>query len=831
MALFERTRSRPRRVDPRKLKGDGLWDRIQQSLSGPRNLMRLATLVLFCGGALLLLHAPYDPLRHREGDIVHENVSARVDFKYLDVAATELARTQAWNNTPNVYERMPVQTQQLRAEFEGLLTQAATRPPAPAGEDGSSGMPAAGAAAGGTREGPSAAAPAAGAARPAASAPDESAEPQTDYAALWTLNEEELARLRKAVRDTDAPAKARQGFESLAAFVDGLLILPKERYDVDGRERGRSQILISNKAGDGLAFERHDASQTLNADSNADRDTFEASVSARADEVLTGTVLGGSIRRKVVDRFVATFAANLQYSNKLTNMKKDEAAGLVPETYHEFRQGDTLARAGKAITAAEFKSLKAEHAAYQGRVTWWMRGGAFVGSVILVGLLTFILVTFTALYERRVIDRVIRAFILVVLFLIVMAIAKFFSAHLQRSMLVFPLTTAAMIVTIAYDRRFALVVMWAMILLVTLVARLDDYNTALLLVIGTSVAILQLGEIRSRSKLIRVGFITGVVYFVTVWGQEMLWWRDFSRVTWERSGLALLAGWLPGFIILGILPAIERVFNMVTSIRLLELCDANQPALRKLAIEAPGTYSHSLTLGSLVEPAAEAIGANGLLARVGAYFHDIGKVNKPQYFIENMDQVANAADHGKLKPQMSKLIITSHIKDGLDMAGQYGLPRAINGFIAEHHGTTVIEYFYQEAQRSDEQPVPDTEYRYPGPKPQSRETAILMLADGAEGAARSIREPTAPKIEDKVHEIVMKRLLDGQLDESGLTLNEVRAVEQNLCKSLMGIHHGRIPYPDRAEGGRDANGSPPAGESPAGLQRPAGMEDQPRGDA
>jgi putative nucleotidyltransferase with HDIG domain len=258
------------------------------------------------------------------------------------------------------------------------------------------------------------------------------------------------------------------------------------------------------------------------------------------------------------------------------------------------------------------------------------------------------------------------------------------------------------------------------------------------------------------------------------------------------------------------------MFNVVTSISLLELCDANQPALRKLAIEAPGTYSHSLLLGSLVEPACETIGANGLLARVGAYFHDIGKVNKPQYFAENMSQVGNG-DHSRLKPTMSKLIITSHIKDGLDMARQYGLPKAVNAFIAQHHGTTVIEYFYNEARKAaeEDQTVDDTEYRYAGPKPQSKETAVLMLADSTEGAVRSIKEPTAPKIEDKVHEIVMKRLLDGQLNESGLTLKDVQIVEQSLCKSLISVYHGRIPYPeaDEPETGnrREADGPSPVG--------------------
>ena len=259
------------------------------------------------------------------------------------------------------------------------------------------------------------------------------------------------------------------------------------------------------------------------------------------------------------------------------------------------------------------------------------------------------------------------------------------------------------------------------------------------------------------------------------------------------------------------LPFLERIFGVVTAISLLELCDINHPALRRLAIEAPGTYSHSLLLGSLVEPACAAIGANGLLARVGAYFHDIGKVNKPQYFIENVDTTGGPSDHARLTPAMSKLIITSHIKDGLEMARRYGLPRIINPFIAEHHGTTVIQYFYNEARKAagEDEIVEDVQYRYGGPKPQSKETAVLMLTDAAEGAVRSIKEPTAPKIEDKVHEVVMSRLLDGQLNECGLTIEEVFRVEQSLCKSLISVHHGRIPYPG------DREPKTPAGDQPS----------------
>jgi hypothetical protein len=325
----------------------------------------------------------------------------------------------------------------------------------------------------------------------------------------------------------------------------------------------------------------------------------------------------------------------------------------------------------------------------------------------------------------------------------------------------------------------------------------------LLLFLGATVAIFQLDEIRNRSKLIRVGLLTGLTFFVVVWA-EALWAREAHWTTihhvFQDSALAFVFGAAPGFFILGLLPYIERLFNVVTSISLLELCDVNQPALRDLAVRAPGTYSHSLLLGSLVEPAAEAVGADGLLARVGAYFHDIGKANKPQYFTENQGQTSEDADHADLTPSMSKLIITGHVKDGLDLADQYDLPKVVRPFIVEHHGTTVIEYFYHEAlMDAGDAEISDADFRYPGPKPSSRESAILMLADGCEGAVRAMKDYSPAKIEDKVHEIVLKRLLDGQLNESGLTLNDVSAVERSLTKSLISVYHGRIAYPDPDE--------------------------------
>jgi putative nucleotidyltransferase with HDIG domain len=275
-------------------------------------------------------------------------------------------------------------------------------------------------------------------------------------------------------------------------------------------------------------------------------------------------------------------------------------------------------------------------------------------------------------------------------------------------------------------------------------------------------------------------------------------------VLWP-SFLCFCAGLAAGIVMLAMLPGIERLFGIVTNISLLELCDVNQPALKRLALEAPGTYAHSLLIGTLSEAAAETIGANGLLARVGAYFHDIGKANKPRYFVENDQQGEKA--HGGLTPAMSRLIIMSHVKDGREMADRLGLPPVIKDFIAEHHGTTCMEYFYheakQQAREAGEDPPDESDYRYAGPKPRSPETAIVMLADAAEGATRSLKEQTATRVGTTVHDMIMTRLLEGQLDNSSLTLNNLHKIEETLTKTLLSVYHGRVPYPSQDEVGGD----------------------------
>ncbi len=253
-------------------------------------------------------------------------------------------------------------------------------------------------------------------------------------------------------------------------------------------------------------------------------------------------------------------------------------------------------------------------------------------------------------------------------------------------------------------------------------------------------------------------------------------------------------GLITAVVVMATSKVFEMIFGEITNFTLLELSDSSQPLLKRMVVEAPGTYHHSLIVSNLAEAAADAIGAHGLLARVGAYYHDIGKMVKPEYFTEN--QMAMGNKHDDLEPSMSRLVILNHVKEGVDMAYKYRLNPRIIEFIPEHHGTSLIHFFYHKALVEGQAQEDDEEnYRYPGPKPQSKETAIVLLADSVEGATRALDEHTPQKIEDIVRKVINNKFIDGQLDECNLTLREIDTIATTFVRVLGAMYHGRIKYP------------------------------------
>ena len=334
----------------------------------------------------------------------------------------------------------------------------------------------------------------------------------------------------------------------------------------------------------------------------------------------------------------------------------------------------------------------------------------------------------------------------------------------------------------------------------------------ILLIAGCATAIAQLREVRHRNTLIRAAIGTAAVLGS---GTILLQLLEMPMVpdVWEKILVMALSSVLTtlgvSFVVLGILPSIEKIFDITTGMTLAELRDPKQPLLRQLQQRAPGTYNHSLQVANVAEAAADAIEADSLLVYVGALYHDIGKINKPEYFVENQSGGYNR--HEKLSPAMSLLVIIGHVKNGIELAREYGLPRSILHFIESHHGTTLVEYFFHaakvKAEGADQAEVNEIEYRYPGPKPRSKEAAILMLSDAVESATRALTEPNPSRIEALVRKLSSKRLEDGQFDQCELSFKELKLIEDAIINRLLAIHHGRISYP--SSGGRSGDEAEP----------------------
>ncbi|MCF7873804.1 MAG: HDIG domain-containing protein [Candidatus Omnitrophica bacterium] len=327
-----------------------------------------------------------------------------------------------------------------------------------------------------------------------------------------------------------------------------------------------------------------------------------------------------------------------------------------------------------------------------------------------------------------------------------------------------------------------------------------SFSVALSLFIASLVASLFSFRVRRRFQVIRAGFLAGVVQFIIAYileGKNSF--LVFSTIDLGLLKICLINGILSSIIVLGILPIFEFIFKVLTNISLLELSDFNHPLMRRLILEAPGTYQHSLVMANLSEAAAESIGANSLLVRVGAYYHDIGKLIKPQYFVENL---VNYKDmHKKLKPSMSKLIIFNHVKEGVELAKKYHINPQIINFIRQHHGKTLVYYFYHRAKEIEPDLKHEEEYKYPGPKPQSKEIAIVALADSVEAISRTVSEPNPARIEEMIREVVKKRFMEGELDESNLTLKDLEKITQSFIRILTATFHTRINYPKDKKNG------------------------------
>ena len=457
--------------------------------------------------------------------------------------------------------------------------------------------------------------------------------------------------------------------------------------------------------------------------------------------------------------------------------------------------------AGQALQDEDLLLLQAEHAEFVKSMSLTERLWYSIADWGMYFAVFSLLCGYLYTRDYSLIDELKHFSLLLGLFMVTVVVAWVLSINLHWRAEIIPICMFAMTIAIAYHRELALL-MSALVALVYTISHGYGLSEFVTLTATAFVASLLCGQIRSRTRLVHIGLFAAAVAFPTTIGIGTITGQPLSAAlflegVWFAGG-ALLAG----LFMTALLPFLEQWFGIQTDISLLELSDANHPLLKQLVQRAPGTYNHSINVASISEAAAESIDANGLLCRVAAYFHDIGKLRKPEYFIEN--QGVDGNKHDDLVPTMSTLVIIAHVKDGAEMARKNHLPQRIVDIIEQHHGTTLVEYFYQQATRQNEENVdsPDIEeadFRYPGPKPQSKEAAVMMLSDAVESASRALREPTPARLEGLVENISKRKLDDGQFDECSLTLQQLRTIEKSLIKSLNAMYHARVKYPDQQQ--------------------------------
>ncbi len=523
----------------------------------------------------------------------------------------------------------------------------------------------------------------------------------------------------------------------------------------------------------------------------------------RLEQIVSDARFPPEVGSYVVAKLTHDAQPTIYFDKEATDAMAAQAAQAEPAVYIEHHKGDVIYRRGDTLAPEQYQELTVEATQFAAGASFgqrWLPRAAIVGLMAIVA--TF-LVGYVVLFYPRITRNPMRLLAICSLVSAMLGLTALVGARAPGLVLfaaVAPTIFVSIVALLAYDQRIALFLSALQSAMATL-ALGEGVGMFILLFAGCGVAVAQLREMRHRGTIIQASSITAAVL---AGGAVLLGLLEtpIGPGVWKQILLngfwAGFGGFAVGFVILGILPTIERWFDITTGMTLAELRDPKQPLLKQLQQKAPGTYNHSLQVANIAEAASEAIGANGLLVYVGSLYHDIGKMNKPEYFVEN--QTSGPSRHDKLSPAMSLLVIVGHVKDGIELAREYGLPRQIQHFIESHHGTTLVEYFYHAAKsKAEDGNVQEIEFRYPGPKPRTREAAIIMLADAVESATRSMADPNPSRIDGLVRKLSRKRLIDGQFDQCDLTFRELGLIEVSMIKSLCAIYHGRISYPSQKE--------------------------------
>ncbi len=520
--------------------------------------------------------------------------------------------------------------------------------------------------------------------------------------------------------------------------------------------------------------------------------------SSEAATIIEGTNFSPDLKKAMLQYITHFIFPDIVYSPQLTNQEITQAkssvskySGIVNENERIIAKHDRITKEDK-LKIESFKAAKGEEVTGEDQLL------QFLGKTFHIAFLIALLTIYLFLFRKKIFydNKKILLIIINILFIsLITFIVNQIYINVPLQFMIF-VPVSAMLITIMFDSRVGF---YFTVIIVLIVGALqgNDYSFAVMNLFAAALSVYTVRDIKNRSQIFRsfLFILIGYVVPILAFGLERFAQIDVIFVEIAFAGINAL---ISPILTYGMLIFFERIFNITTDLTLLELSNFDRPLLKELARRAPGTFNHSMTMGTLAEAAAESISANPLLARVGAYYHDIGKTITPQNFVEN--QLNNQNIHEDLTPEESVSLIIQHVKEGIKLAEENKLPNEITDFIPMHHGTTTISYFYDKAKKlyGDEK-VDINDYKYPGPIPNSRETTIVMLADGCESAVRSIEEPDAAKIENLIEKIIQNRIDEGQLNNSPLTLGDLKKVKEEFVGILLGQHHRRIRYPKQDE--------------------------------
>ncbi|WP_272495703.1 HD family phosphohydrolase [Bacillus pinisoli] len=514
----------------------------------------------------------------------------------------------------------------------------------------------------------------------------------------------------------------------------------------------------------------------------------------RVNQELRYMNVNSSLKQATIELCRYAIVPNVVFDKEATNAKRQAAAESIQPEY--ILQGQIIVREGELIDEEVYRQLS-------------LAGflDAKDTSLPFIGLVLLILLFISAIYfyfkdSKKSELKFTTIYILIcsISVILMKIISLFQQINFSEIGYVVPVAMGAILIKLLVNERLAMLA--SMILAISGsvifnggISSSFNFSIGIYFLISCIAGILFLGKHNQRAKILQTGLFVGIINFIVLSALVLL--KNGHLVSFESTPffiMSLLSGIVSAVLAIGLLPFFEAGFGILSTMRLIELSNPNHPLLRKILTETPGTYHHSVMVANLSEAACEAVGANGLLARVGSYYHDIGKTKRPQFFIEN--QMNRENPHDKISPQLSKTIIVSHATDGAELLRMHKMPKEIVDIAEQHHGTTLLRYFYHKATQNSEKEIEENDFRYAGPKAQTKEIAIIGIADSVEAAVRSMNHPSPHKIEAIVNGIIKERLQDGQLDECDITMKELDIIAKSFCETMQGIFHSRIEYPE-----------------------------------